>query len=516
MLKLPKMDRSQYVLLISYALILCAEALYFALQLMDRPKLLLLLFSLLAIGIIAAAVFFYLLKVSALKIETIFLLSMLVVGVCYIAVIGPLKSNDETSHYIGAYWLSNALLGFDMSSLPMRADDLAFYEKWRAVTLEHKDQFAQLHDGFSIFANNADLVTYAENLNKNPLNSPVQMYFFPALGLSIGRLFGLGAVPAYYLGRALALAAFSTVAYVAARNAPLGKPVFMIVGLLPMTMELSSSFSYDGPTIALALLLTSFCFKAIYAEKQAVSTLIIIATASILLVPLKVVYSSIVFLVLMIPSKTFPSKSSSMLYKTFLLIGCALTFAATRLSAALAIVESDVTSFSITGEYDTYSLFDLLEHPLWATHVFLNSFFERLDFKVFTYLGSNMGQNNLSPIGCNSVSIGFLLILLFALMSQNSTERPALKVTILCMTCIALSAFAIELTMFIGNAARGSNVIIGVLGRYFIPLTPLLIPLFANTRLSRSYPTPKALLYGALCLNMMYAIDIYGYIALAQ
>lgn len=516
MMKLVKITKSQWVALGAFVLILFAEVLYFGLDIRDNGGSLYPLLMLSSVCLIALLGIFALLKSPTISIEAAFLVSLIFLGICYIAVIGPLKSNDETSHYIGAYWLSNTLLGFDMSSIPMREDDFEFYQKWRAVTLEHKDQFTQLHDSFSFLATNADLVTYADNLNKNPLNSPVQMYFFPALGLTLGRLIGLGAVPAYYLGRLLALGSFGAIAYIAVRNTPLGKPAFMVMGLLPMTIELSSSFSYDGPTIAMAMLLAAFCFKAIYSTKQSRSTLIVVAAASVILVPLKVVYSTIILLVLAFPANSFPSKKNATLYKTLVICACIAVFCVTRLGAATEIATSSVTSFSITGDYDAYTLSDLMAHPLWAAHVFLNSFFERLDFKLLTYLGANMGQNNLSPI-CNiSASIGFFLLMLYALNSKSPEKKPGPRIIILCLTGLIASALAIELTMFIGNATRGSDVIIGTLGRYFIPLTPLLIPLFANTKLSIAYPTPKIILYGAFCLNAFYVIDIYGFIALAQ
>lgn len=498
-----------------YVLLFFGELLYFALQMSGSPKLLFLLAMLFAIGLIGVLGLFCILKLSRISIETIFLIAVVFLGICYIITIGPLKSNDETSHYLGAYWLSNLMLGLDSSSLQLRADDLEFYELWASQTLEHSGQFSALGESFALLSSDANLATFADSVNNNVLNSPPQMYFFPAMGLSIGRLIGLGAVPAYYLGRLLALVSFSLVAYASVRNTPIGKPVFMVVALLPMTLELSSSFSYDGPTIAAALAFCSFCFKALYSEKQSRSTLIVIAVASILLVPLKVVYSFMVLLVVLVPNRSFASKRVAVMYKALLLCACVLVFGVTRLGSALSLATSDTASYSVRESYESYSIYDLMEHPLWAAHVFLNSFFERMDFKLFTYLGSNMGQNNLTPICANTVSVGFLLTLLFALSAMASEKRPKISVVVVCLACMGLASFAIELSMFIGNADRGSDVIIGVLGRYFIPLTPLLIPLFMNTRLSRNYPTPKVLMYAAFCLNVFYVVDIYGYIALA-
>lgn len=508
-------DKSQTVMLAVYVVLFCGELLYFALQMLDRPRILFLLALLFAISLVAVLGLFCVLKLSKPSLETTFLISVVVIGVCYVVAIGPLKSNDEPVHYIGAYWLSDFMMGLDSSALKMRADDLEFYELWETLTLEHKGQFSLLGESFSLFASDSSLVTYADNIGNNILNSPPQMYLFPALGLTIGRILGLSSLLAYYLGRILALVSFAVIACVAVRNTPIGKPVFMMIALLPMTLELSSSFSYDGPTIAVAMVLTAFCFKALYAKKQARSTLIVIFVSSVLLVPLKVVYSFIVLMVLLIPNSSFGDRKVSAIYKTLLALACVAVFGMTRLGTALSIAASDTASYSVRETYDSYSIYDLLEHPLWAAHVFLNSFFERMDFKLFTYLGSNMGQNNLTPLGANTVSAVFLVLLVFSLICADSEARPKTRVIVLSLACFGLASFSIELSMFIGNAERGSDVIVGVLGRYFIPLTPLLIPLMVNTRLSRDYPTPKALFYSAFCLNVLYVVDIFGYIALA-
>lgn len=520
MLKKLNVEKSQMVLLLLYLLVLCTEFIYFMLKMRGAPAHLALLSGLFIAGVAFSLVLFFALKTSRFKVETVLLVSLIAIGAFYIVAIGPLKSNDETVHYINTYWLSNLMLGFDPSTMQMRVDDFDFYNKWSDTTLSHEGQFAQLADGFTFFAVDPNTVLTSENSGRDLFKVPFQQYLFPAIGLSLGRILGLGAVPAYYLGRLLALASFAAAAYVAVRNTPIGKPVFMVLAFFPMTLELSSSFCYDGPTIAIAFLLCSFCFKAIYAEKQSISTLIVIAICSILLVPLKVVYSTIILLALAIPAKTFPkgrfsAKGVAISYKVLLLCACILTFVVTQLGATVSIASSDTASYSVKESYESYTVKDLLDNPLWAAHVFLNSFFERADFQLFTYLGSRMGQNNLTPMNNGVIPLFFFVILIFAFTSKDSAARPANKIVGLCIACFLLSFFAIELSMFIGNAERGSDVIYGVLGRYFIPLTPLLIPLFYNCRLSRSYPTFKALMFAVFCLNILYSIEIYGFIALA-
>lgn len=59
---------------------------------------------------------------------------------------------------------------------------------------------------------------------------------------------------------------FAVLVYSAVRITPIGKNVMMTAGLLPMTLHLASSYSYDAGIIGLAFLLTGMCLRAVYGE----------------------------------------------------------------------------------------------------------------------------------------------------------------------------------------------------------------------------------------------------------
>lgn len=74
------------------------------------------------------------------------------------------------------------------------------------------------------------------------------------VGLQIGLFFGLGAYPVFYMGRIGSALVFCFCAFQAYRIAPKGKSVIVFVSLLPMTLHLAASYSYDSGIIAYSLL----------------------------------------------------------------------------------------------------------------------------------------------------------------------------------------------------------------------------------------------------------------------
>jgi hypothetical protein len=92
---------------------------------------------------------------------------------------------------------------------------------------------------------------------------PTQMtQYFPALyipatlGLAVGRDCGLSPLKSLYLGRIFALLSFCLLGFAALRVARYGQALIFAVLLLPMTLYLAASFNQDGQMLAL------FCLAA--------------------------------------------------------------------------------------------------------------------------------------------------------------------------------------------------------------------------------------------------------------
>ena len=87
-------------------------------------------------------------------------------------------------------------------------------------------------------------------------------YVPQAAGIAIGRLIGVEPLTAFYLGRLTNLLISIALAFFAIRLAPFGKPLFLLIGLLPMTMFELASLSCDALTISGAIFFTALLLWA--------------------------------------------------------------------------------------------------------------------------------------------------------------------------------------------------------------------------------------------------------------
>lgn len=447
-------------------------------------------------------------------INAIFLLCLIGAGLLCIFIIGPIKAPDEKTHYLISYWYSNHILGNFQDGLPMRVTDKVFFEQWSQEYGEYAGQFFMLASGDPSSDTSIDL--YRDQYVVSPLTYSPQAYFASALGLSLGRLIGLGGVGAYYAGRVFQFAAFAACSYVALRNTPIGKPVFAIIPLFPLVLEQAASFSYDAPIIGMASILTAFCFKAVFEKgQQSKSTLITIAVFSFLLVPCKVVYSVISLLVFAIPLKSFSSKRFAHAFKAGVILVCLVTFALTRLAGVAAMATAGTTGAD--GEaWRGYSLGDFVGDPFLLIELLVNTFFSYTNQYVLQLCNTSLGALNLTSENAIFFGIAYFLVLAFGLLGKSRDIHASTALKAICMGAFIAATLAIAASLLVGWTFYGSTRIEGIQGRYFYPLVFLLIPLFVNSRFSDNSINGKALAICCLGLDFLYSLNVYSFILLAE
>lgn len=467
------------------------------------------LFGLFAFGLTITAVIYHLLKSRIISFEVAFLLCLLALGLIYIFLFGPLKAPDEKSHFTSAYWYSNVFLGCSNPPFSMRYDDYELFKTWREASGSYSGQFELIEQELSLFASNPELIPFEREPGFSFFGSPAQLFLPGSLGITLGRLLGLGALPTYYLGRITALAIFATAAFFSVKHTPIGKPVYVVVALLPITLELATSYSYDGPTIAIAMMLSAFCFKAILSDNLEKSTLAVIAIFSVLIVPCKVVYSTIALLVLLIPNNKFASKRFAYAYKAGVFILMALFLFLTRFQNVVKV--SGIAQLPETGtqapSYYTFS--DLVQDPLQTVQIFVVTFFTKTQDYILSLFGGSLGALNLVPSYVWPFVIAFALLLLVALFAKSSDIQASSSLKIVCLIGFIVSALGFHFAMMTGWTPKGYTYIEGVQGRYFIPALFLLVPFFNNSRLSLHSEISKPLLCCTAALGFLYANYVY-------
>ncbi len=131
-----------------------------------------------------------------------------------------------------------------------------------------------------------------------------------AAAMVLGRRFTSSVLLLFYLGRLANAIAAALLLGLAVRTAPLARPVFFLVGLLPMAVFLAGSISADAMTNGLAFVLTAFALACAFGHRAKVQgrDLAVLVLLSILLALTKPGYLLLSGLVFLIPGERFGSR----------------------------------------------------------------------------------------------------------------------------------------------------------------------------------------------------------------
>ena len=223
-------------------------------------------------------------------------------GILFVFANPPLQTPDESDHYLRTYAISLGRFDFDYNRT--YPDDVAslldaFPGAWvnahTSVGIGTDPDtgadkpydtagyaLKQYGDGGQIQSIADSFAAYRSSVSDPdselaPVHEPVSFLILPflpgAVGMAVARLFGLGALGCLYGGRIGNLLAYTVLCYMALRAAKRYRPVFLCIMLLPLSLFMGASLSYDATLLGcyylMAALLTRDCWTtrtaAVYA-----------------------------------------------------------------------------------------------------------------------------------------------------------------------------------------------------------------------------------------------------------
>lgn len=460
-------------------------------------------------------------KESSKALPRFYLVILLLMGTMYSAVFLPGTAPDEPYHYESSFYYSNLITGHtnEDSLLVMRETDIKF-ENDALTTVMDKESYQSVRQALTDNSSNDFETTSIDGQTK----SLPQTRVFSAIGISLGQLFGLNGAMTFYLGRLFNFLCFALLAFAAYKITPVGKMLFAAITLLPMTLHITSSYSYDATIIGLSLLLIALCLKGIYSEQKcSQKLLIVIPVVTFFLAPCKVLYALSALLVFLIPNSNFSSKKFAHIYK-FGLMGLAL-FAVCIFKlpdllnmAGVSPTNTDPTSDGLehrgeeSGHY--HALSTLISSPLSAIFIFVNTINQKFDFYLNTFLGGFLGW--FQP----EIKTPWFFILLFlgilfytARKSDIDSIIPSKKTKVVFAVLSFLMYTAVVMSMLLGWTFDTELAAEGVQGRYFLPFAPLLFLLFRTKNTQRSEDSSPIVLLSLFALNTMNLIYIWAVMA---
>ena len=453
------------------------------------------------------------------------------IGLMYMVVLPPLSAPDEVSHYISAYQLSSRLMG-----RTARAEDERVFIRAQDVFIEDLTgvmDYEAVEDGGKtavVLGQKLEEGTYRtikeRGLGSTGEDGTVMSYQMPvrttplayvpqAMGIALGRMLGLGGLGLLFLGRLFNLMFFTAMGCLTIRRMPFGREVAAGAALLPMTLHLAASFSYDVMIIALSGYFTAVCLYLAYkAERVRVRDVAALALVMAVMGPCKMVYGVIAGLCLLIPVKKFGGWGRWTASAAGVLGAFAAAMAAVNLGTVSMYTQAEDSYIAWAGETG-YTFAELLHRPL---HV-LKMCYDTLAWKgtqLFEgMIGGSLG--NQDPV-LNTPTV--IILALCTILVVLALKKPGEEVMFstgnrLWIWFLALLLLgALMFSMLLAWTPRSASMIEGVQGRYLLPFLPAVLLTFRSSRVVRTGSDDRGLLYAVMMMDLYVAVRIFAVVCL--
>ena len=452
--------------------------------------------------------YFYIVK-KQIDISNICTIGLIAIGVVYTIMFLPGAVPDERVHFYSSYELSNYFsFNFEQagtSNLIMRESDVGFVTS----TLKHllnEDYYAEIKNGFSWFSAQNALVEYGGHNTMGGSNAPLG-YIFSALGIAIARMFKFSPTLLYFFGRFFNVVSYALMVRWAIKRIPYGKMAIFAISFLPMNLHLMASYSYDAQIVAFVML---FVAQVLYMREKedniSIKDIIVCSVFAILVGTSKLVYIPLVLLVFIIPKEKFGFSFKKTLLTKVMIFAIAVIFMIiTQLGNLLETVTDVEVSWS--GE-DARSVSWILQNPLHAIKVYVDTIFVRGDFYLDSLVGYSLGFFQITVPGyCYIPFFGFLI---YSFMSRSGEKSQICFGNKLWMTLLVIASIMLTLTsMMIAWTPLSYSTIEGVQGRYFIPLLIVVYLILRNKFIAVSPKTDKYAIFVLLYWNLFVGIQYF-------
>ncbi len=344
--------------------------------------------------------------------------------------------------------------------------------------------------------------------------------FIPqALGVGIAKLLSLDMAAYFYMGRIFNAIAYALLAFFAIKRVKKFQIFFAAVSLLPMSLMIAGSYNPDGVTYGLGLLLCAEFTNMCYDRVRSIDwrQMLVFGVIAVLLVMNKYTLGLLCLLPLFIPASRYVNKKTKWLIGLGILAACLIGALGLVLwqnsgSAGTSSLTGDVNS---QGASMTAQLSWILSNPSAAFSVYSKTIVGNLGddlMQLFT-----IGQLSYDVYGIFMlIYFGFLAVVAFGYARQDYREELCeLNVSLSLVTrgmvllailgTIVLTYVALHLTW----TPVGADTILGVQGRYYVPLFALLPFIGQN-----SWPRVKEDAYKRSRINIMFVAALIAAITL--
>lgn len=428
-----------------------------------------------------------------IQIEKWFAIIALIVGGILLFIIPPMASPDEGDHLFNAYTFSEANFFPDVQGdatgrmLPnCIIDFVEAYNSRFAMKLDEQYNFSEAYTSWAIESD------FGPHSFKEYWNSNVSLiaYLPSGLGITIYKileaLFPFVCLTPYNLlmvGRICNLIFYVVVIYYALKWTPIMKNTIFLISLLPMSIFLASTLSYDTMIIGFCILLFSRVMNILEAKRTiSIKDLIVISSCSLILFSVKQAYAPLMIVLLSLAISRFGDIRRYIKYVLIVLGAGIIPYVVFNLGKSLAL-KNFTWKYTEAMNAQTQVI---LSNPVHFIKYITNTFADRGKFFYLGCLGS-LGQQDTNIPEVYLYMLTFIIIFV-AMIEVSSQKIITVKFKALSLIGIFLTIYVMFAgTYIIWTATRysiGLDYVEGCQGRYFIPLIVWGMSLFANSKMN--------------------------------
>ncbi len=421
----------------------------------------------------------------------IFFIIALLVGITFITIIPIGNGNDEMSHFLRIYEITEKYTSSnfkDDSSFPPGFESFYYFSY---DTKKYSDYISNYSD---FNTNSEEVVNMNDKYWNTKMYAPIQ-YLPQIIGIIICKLFTSNILIMGYCGRIFGFIFWLFFCTLAVKLVPDKKLFFITICLLPINIVSAICLSGDTITNAIILLFIAIIYK-MKSEKEIITTRskVLLFALCIVISLCKVIYLPFIFILFLLDKNQFNSKKD---YFAFIIFTIIMNIIIGGIWFAISLnVGSQNTNTSDQIKYMLRQPIDFLTISIRTLYACGERYI--LEFTTGQELFCN---GKLEIYGIFSYIIG-LICIISIFTDEKSFELSKIQ-NLLVIFIIVLTAgliFSAEYVQWTSQFGIGHFIILGIQGRYFIPIFMLLC--FINNKVKISGINNQTL------INFIYILEM--------
>ena len=449
-----------------------------------------------ALVLLVIGISFYIYNKKNIKEENLFLLTVPIICFMFMIAMPTFKNHDELYHWIRSYEVSTGVFatkvedGVEGTELPA-AITAIMKSDWTTTT------YPDVKYALGIELDEND--TYKIDSTTSALYAFIQ-YVPQAIGIAIARIFTDKPLIMAYAGRIFNILFSMFILYKAIKLMPFGKKIFLTLSYIPIAIEGFSSLSPDAMTISMSFLYIAYILNLAFNENKKVGKKekITLTILSIIVALCKIVYLPLVLLLFIIPKEKFcKDTENKQLPKSKKIFDKQnkTKFINIVIIAGVAVI-INLLWLGFTSRYlanfregdSKYQVILFFKNPI----NYIGKLIYTVNLNGTSYLTSMLGEalgwGELVRLKFIVPSAMFILILIEIITDDTLRNKFSLSQKFVLIATLLIIVLLIFTSLYVQWTTVGSESILGVQGRYFIPILPILMLLIGDViKIKSSY-----------------------------